>query len=414
MDPLLTPTGQTILVQGATGNTGFATITALLSHPHTFKIRAGVHDLSKIDKLTALGPQMDVVQLDTEYPQTVHAALQGVNKLMVCPPNTVDRVGASKLLIQAAVDAGVKHIVLISILGADKCAVTFQKQFYAIEQYLERCEVAFTILRCPFFMEDFYFFAPYLLEGQVRLPIGADTTFMISTQDIGECAAVILASRETIHHRKYYNLSGPEPLDGDKMAEALSEGLGLPITYTNVSDVEAEDMFQRAGFEPSQAFGLIELFQLLSLGADEFVSQESTYLLGRPPVSLSVWAKEHSLFLIDRARTLQIRLPGDSIVRTTNEQGQQIVNQQGQQGSAYIKADKQVYFSPQSSSIHNNDFIPQQISPVFRYQRGSFPHLEGHTEQWNTTNYPFHLERRTKREYARGNGIAQERECTIS
>ena len=47
----------------------------------------------------------------------MRAALQGIHKVMLCPPNTEDRVAATKLLIQAAVDAGVVHIVLISILG---------------------------------------------------------------------------------------------------------------------------------------------------------------------------------------------------------------------------------------------------------------------------------------------------------
>lgn len=409
---------QTILVQGATGNTGFATINSLLiSQPHPFHIKAGVHDVSKVDKiekLVALGQQVEVVHLDTEYPQTVRAALRGVNKVMLCPPNTEDRVEAAKLLIQAAVDSGtVDQIVLISILSADKCAVSFQKQFFAIEQYLERCGLAFTILRCPFFMEDFYFFASHLLGGQLRLPLGEGSTVMMSTQDVGECAAVVLSSCERVHYRKCYNLTGPDALDGVSMAAALSEALEISITYYSISSAEAKNMFLSVGFDPTQAAGFIELFQLLSLGAGELVSQESACLLGRPPIPLTVWAKEHRLALAERA-TEQMYSP----TTLTNEQGQQTVNQQGQQGSVSNsgKAKERVYTvqSPKLSTSIPVQNTTRQTLPVFQYQRGPFPHLVGHSEQWNATYLPLHEERRQRSEYERSMGVTTTNGCSIS
>jgi uncharacterized protein YbjT (DUF2867 family) len=404
----------TVLVQGATCSTGFATITALLNHPHQFQIRVGAHDLAKTGKLDKIRSQVDVVHLDTEYSQTVRAALQGVTKLMLCPPNSEERVAATKLLIQAAVDCGtVSHIVMISILGAEKCAVSFQKQFYSIEQYLERCGVPYTILRCPFLMDDFYFFIPQLLEGHLRVPLGAGCTVMMSAQDVGECAAAVLASQSATHHGKIYSLTGPESLDGNKIACALSAGLGRTISYVPISASDAETKFVSLGFLPYQAAGFIELFQLLALGGGECVSSDSSNLLGRPPVSLAAWSQGHREALSDLAHhttpTTPVAptpsfiptTPQHLINRATNEQGQNTVNQQGQQGAAHpIGEGEAIYFE---QPIKLSSAIPVEVSdthvnPVAHYQRGSFPHLAGHTEQWYARYYPIHEERRRKRE----------------
>jgi len=254
-------------------------------------------------------------------------------------------------------------------------------------------------------MEDFYFLAPHLLRGQLQFPLGAGSTVMMSTKDVGECAAAILASRETVHYGKRYSLTGPEPLDGNKMAAALSEGLSMPIMYNNISSTEARDMFLNVGFEPSQAAGFVEVFQLLSLGGGTVVSQDSVSLLGRQPTSLSAWARDNNGLLTDRARVTQFehyqspiglesKLPADAVYVVTNEQGQQTVNQQGQQG---------VYYPTNSSTLSSSIpvYVTPQPTPVASYQRGAFPHLVGHSESWNSTFYPVHEERRHKQELER-------------
>jgi len=332
----LTHPKETILVQGASGNVGFSVLSALLS-PHLpqitpFNLKAGIRDLSKLDKVMVLGPQIEVVQLDTQFPQTVHTALQGVTKLVVCPPSSEDRVEATKLLIQAAMEASISHIVLISVIGADKCATTTQKQFQCIEQFLERSGVGFTVLRCALFMEDFHLFASDFNKGKLFLPLHSGSSAMVALRDVGECAATILISRECVHYQKKYNITGPELLDGLKMASSLSEGLSMPIEYVELTDTEAYNKFLCMGCSPWKASSIVTTFGMLGLGGSEPVHQDTKLLLGCPATTLAIWARDN-YELAQRQNAKAKNTP--QVNAATNEQGTSTTNQQGQQGKSW-------------------------------------------------------------------------------
>jgi len=332
---------ETILIQGASGNVGYSILSALTSprvpHLKPFNIRAGIHDLSKLDKVMALGPQIEVVQLDTQFPQTVHAALQGVTKLVICPPSSEDRVEATKLLIQAAMEISVVHIVLISVIGADRCATPSQKQFSCIEQFLERSGVGFTILRCSLFMEDFIWFAPHLMKGKLFLPLHSGSSAMVALRDVAECAATILTSHESVHYQKWYNITGPELLDGPAMASRLSEGLGTAIEFVELTDIEATNTFLALGCTPWQATGFVRIFGMLSLGGPEAVHQDCKSLLGCPATSLAIWARDNYFTFVEigqgEQQTKTRMEPHGAVNKATNEQGTSTTNQQGQQGA---------------------------------------------------------------------------------
>jgi len=292
------------------------------------------------------------VELNTEYPQTARMALHGVSKFMLCPPNTEDRVEVAKLLIQAAVDTGsVTHIGLVSVMGAERCETLLQKQFRSIELFLEHCGVAFTVFRCPTLMDNFKVFAPQILQGQLSLPPIGDTTLIAAT-DVGECAAAVLTSQDSTHERKYYTLTGPESLDGDRMALALSDGLNTPVHYVNAP----------GGAQSCQAGN---------------VSHDVDFLIKRQATPLSRWAQDNSQFFMEQASTTT--LPPGLANQATNEQGQQTVNQQGQQGAIH-QPDPNVYDQNRRHTPGIDTLHP--VPCVSMYQRTPFPHLSGHTESW--------------------------------
>jgi len=337
---------ETILVQGAGGVVGYAILSALLSprlpHMKSFNLRAGIRDLSKLDKVMSLSPRLEVVQLDTQFPQSVHIALQGVSKLVVCPPSTEDRVEATKLLIQAAMERSVSHITLISVDGADRCATATQKQFHCIEQFLERSGVCFTILRCALFMEEFLWFASLLMKGKLPLPLHSGSSPMVALRDVGECAATILTSHELVHYQKWYNLTGPEVLDGPAMASRLSEGLGTPITFVELTDIEAYNTFLAFGCTHAQASVLVAAFGMLALGGPDIVHHDTRSLLGCAGTPLAIWARDNYFTFVELSQRVQgkakvaVAQPHGVMNKATNEQGQSTTNQQGQQGSVSL------------------------------------------------------------------------------
>lgn len=203
---------ETILVQGASGNVGYAILSALLSphlpHMMPINLRAGIRDLSKLDKVMILGPQIEVVQLDTQFPQSV---------CFLCTPTSLTLAGtrcnagghqarylptqlrrqsrgnkivntSSHGCICAAYFAHIcywgcvafRSLVITELIAADKSTTTNQKQFHSIEQFLERSGVGFTILRCALFMEDFHWFASQLTKGKLLLPLHSGSSAMVA------------------------------------------------------------------------------------------------------------------------------------------------------------------------------------------------------------------------------------------
>jgi len=58
---------------------------------------------------------------------------------------------------------------------------------------------------------------------------------MVDTRDIGKPAAVCLGSNDPRHYSKYYEISGPEILTGDYIAQVFSNVLGRQIKYNEMS-----------------------------------------------------------------------------------------------------------------------------------------------------------------------------------
>jgi len=252
-----------------------------------------------------------------------------------------------KILIQAAVDANVEHIVLISLPGAKQQKILFQRQFRAMEVFLERSGIAFTVLRCTMFMDNFLAFAPSILNGQLDFPIGDGSTPLIDTRDVGECAANVLASE---NRSRYYVLTGPESLDCEDMAASLSQGLGINVQSRRSSGNEkTAEAFQKIEFEQWQARGFVELLNLVEAGEMKAVSRDTELLLGRKPTTLLGWTREHAVFFHQIQR-----------------QQQTAVNQQGEQRAT-------------QQELQNK---PQPGAYV--------PHLSGHSQEWYDHYYPLH------------------------
>ena len=70
--------------------------------------------------------------------------------------------------------------------------------------------------------------------SEIRLP---DFLFpMVDTRDIGKSGAVCLAAdNQEQHHGKYYEMSGPEQLTGEKIAKIFSNVLNRDVKFNPLS-----------------------------------------------------------------------------------------------------------------------------------------------------------------------------------
>jgi uncharacterized protein YbjT (DUF2867 family) len=233
-----TQTAGTVAVFGATGQQGGAVVDALLDHQA--RVRALVRD-PRSDRARALAARgVELAAVRTDDPASLAAALATVEGFSFMTPeaNSLEEVEAEirvgTALVDAAVEAGVPHVVFHSVFGADReSGVPHHDSKHAIEEYLGKSGLRATMVRATAFMENFAsVMAPSLEHGEIvlRLPLPEDVALkMISIRDIGRVAAALLLGTAQAPGGAV-ELVGDE-LTGPQIAAAFGARAGLPARY---------------------------------------------------------------------------------------------------------------------------------------------------------------------------------------
>ncbi|MFE2594345.1 NmrA family NAD(P)-binding protein [Streptomyces anthocyanicus] len=233
-----TQTTGTIAVFGATGQQGGAVVDALLDHKA--RVRALVRDpqSGRAQALAARGVELAAIRADD--PASPAAALATVEGFYFMTPeaNSLEEVEAEirigTTLVDAAVEAGVPHVVFNSVFGADReSGVPHHDSKHSIEEHLRKSGLRASMVRATAFMENFAsVMAPSLEHGEIvlRLPLPEDVPLkMISVRDIGRVAAALLLGIAEAPGGAV-ELVGDE-LTGPQIAAAFGARAGLPARY---------------------------------------------------------------------------------------------------------------------------------------------------------------------------------------
>lgn len=220
----------TILITTPTGNVGLATLRALATRPERVGLRligAVRRPTEARDQLSPLTDQL--VPFDFADAATFGPALQGVNKvLLVRPPQLADVDHYFRPFIDAMQRAGVEQVVFLSLQGVENNPLT---PHHKIEKLIVDAGLPYTLLRPSFFMQNLS--TTHRREiaerDEIYIPAGNGRTSLMNVVDIGEVAAMDLATDG--HLNKAYELTGNEALTYTEMAAILTEVLGRRITY---------------------------------------------------------------------------------------------------------------------------------------------------------------------------------------
>ena len=282
---------QMILVTGATGLNGNALVGRLSARD--VPVRALVRNAAKAEGFSSL-PKVEIVQGDMARPETLTGALRGVDRAMLISSSNPSMLEVQSNFIEAARNAGVKHVVKLSgIIAELDSPFRFARMHAEIERRLEASGMAFTHLRAGEFMHAYFRQVPSIVaKGALFLPMEDAKIASIDVGDIAEVAATILTGPG--HQGKIYPLTGPEALSMAEVAEKLSAATGKRIQYINITPDEAKRAQLAAGLPPFTADALAELFAERRKGKEAQVSPIMETIIGRRPTSFDEFATRNA------------------------------------------------------------------------------------------------------------------------
>ncbi|WP_426326778.1 SDR family oxidoreductase [Pedobacter sp. R-06] len=286
-----TSKNNSILITGATGTIGSELARQLSVAGFNFK--AMVRSFNSIGSLKSLSGS-ELVKGDFNDPQSLSEALSGVEKVFLLTNSTEQAEIQQIALVDAAISAGVKHIVKLSQFAADiQSPVRYLRYHAAVEQKIIASGIDYTFLRPNLFMQGLLVFRdPIIHQGKFFAPAGQAKVSLVDIRDIAAVAAKSLT--EDGHQGKIYNLTGPEALTHTALASILSAATSREIRYIDVTPEDMRNAVLSVGFPEWQAEGLLEDYAHYARGEAALISPDIEAVTGKPPYKFEAFAKDYA------------------------------------------------------------------------------------------------------------------------
>ena len=280
-----------VFVIGSSGNVGKATVNALsIKYGRKLQIKAGVRRPESVSAFQHLTGVSVVEAVMGEYDKLLEL-FKGVNTLLIVTPGSEDRVELTLKTAEAAKDAGVEYLVVISGTNAETQDTLFGRQLHEVEQAVLGLELPCTILRLPWFMENYFNFKDSIKKDLIfHTPADANKEFqVVCMNDAGSAAAAILASPEK-HAGKVYSIVSDRNTF-EQVSEAFTRALSREITYMRVSYDDAKQSLMDMGVPEWIAEGFMDFYMTIDSGAAQSLGGDEHFkeITGKNPTKLFTW-----------------------------------------------------------------------------------------------------------------------------
>jgi uncharacterized protein YbjT (DUF2867 family) len=278
-----------IVVTGATGNVGGSLLRALSA--------AG----EKVTAVSRHAPGGDLpagarhVPADLADPASLEPALRGAEAFFLLVAG--EMLGSDqdpRTILDVAAAAGVGRTVLLSSQAAGtRPQAPSHARLRAFEDAVRASGPDWTILRAGGFASNALAWSPSVrAQRMVAAPFGDVGLPLVDPADIAGVAAAVLGERRDDRHAgKTYELTGPALITPREQARAIGAALAEPVTFTELSRDAARQFLTR--FMPGPvADGTLEILGN-PLPAEQLISLDAGYVLGRPPRAFADWAARH-------------------------------------------------------------------------------------------------------------------------
>jgi uncharacterized protein YbjT (DUF2867 family) len=284
-----------ILVTGAAGLSGSIVIREFARHKTP--LRALVTNRARARGLETLAT-VEFVEADMLRPETLGAALDGVDRVLMISSPDPQMVETQCTFIDASKKAGVRHIVKFSGaesgVGFNPKAFRFTRMHEQFERYLEGSGLEWTHLRPSQFMQVYLREVPTIMADNVLfLPMGNAKLAPVDIEDIAKVAFAVLLNGG--HEAKSYDMTGPEALTMMEVAERISRAIGKTVRYVDVAPEERRRALLAARTPPELADAIDELFAERRKRLESRVYLGTHELFGIQPTTFAEFARRNAV-----------------------------------------------------------------------------------------------------------------------
>ncbi|WP_454830634.1 NmrA family NAD(P)-binding protein [Pseudoxanthomonas wuyuanensis] len=282
----------TLLVTGASGHLGRATLAHLLD---TLQVPAEriIATSRKPDALADLAARgVTVRAADFDVPASLEAAFAGAERLLLVSTDALlgpgKRLQQHQAAVQAAVAAGVGHMLYTSLPVPETSQVSFAPDHLGTEQALAASPLTWTVLRNAWYFENLLYTVPAALaSGQWFSAAGEGAIAYIARDDLARAAAAALAADDT--RKRTLTLTGAQALGAYEVATAVSALTGKPLQVVDVSNKQLIEGLQAHGFPPALAAVFASFDAATAVGDLGGITGDYAQLTGQVPESFEAW-----------------------------------------------------------------------------------------------------------------------------
>ncbi|MFC8695650.1 NAD(P)H-binding protein [Streptomyces parvus] len=217
----------TMVVTGTTGNIGRELLRQLSADGRGAGVRALARDTARAG--AAVPDGVAVTEGDLGRPESLKSALDGARSLFLIPG-----FGDDAGVLDAAGDAGVEHVVLVSSITVETHPHLGPAQANLdVERRLRASGMAWTVLRPTQFASNTLWWAQSVRdESVVRVPYADVGLPAVHPADIASVAHAALTGPG--HRGRTYPITGPERISPRQQAHELGRVLGREVACVGI------------------------------------------------------------------------------------------------------------------------------------------------------------------------------------
>lgn len=268
----------TILIIGATGNTGKSVVRhlpkLLESNTINYRILALTRSLdSPASQTLAKLPGVEMLEKDWTTIDAAWLRSKEVARVYIAPHNLPTQFMEESALHVALLHAGVKYVVRVSTatkyVGPTN-PVFYGRAHWAIENLLSQPEfksLQWTSLQPNFFTASYLastadWIKAYQKTGKQEIltmnPSADGAVAMIDPKDVGTVAAHLLALEDpSPHNQARYVLSGPEDVTGKRIVALVEQYIGVQVQHVEFKSTSWIQEYITAGVYPEKVLASI-------------------------------------------------------------------------------------------------------------------------------------------------------------